>query len=112
MLVKTLSTPFGSKARTRTLVALHLLGTSFARELSRLLDMRVWAITGALVRLQRDGLVSGRLMGRSRMYTLNPGYFARRELDAYLSRLAEGDVDLRERVAQLRRRPRRVGKPL
>ena len=111
MVVKTLSSPFGGQARTRALVALRLLGSSFPRELSRLLGIPVSAVSRALAGLERDALVVGRLVGRSRVYTLNPGYFARRELEAYLLQLSEADRELRERSALLRRRPRRTGKP-
>ena len=57
-------------------------------------------------------LVSGRLVGRTRVVQLSPTYFARDELRSYLERLAEAERDLRDRVESLRRRPRRAGKPL
>ncbi|MBE3133721.1 MAG: winged helix-turn-helix transcriptional regulator [Acidobacteria bacterium] len=107
-----MSSPFGGQARTRVLVALRLLESSFPRELSRILAIPVSAVSRALARLERDALVVGRLVGRSRVYTLNPGYFGKRELEGYLSRLADADAELRARTAQLRRRPRRTGKPL
>jgi DNA-binding transcriptional ArsR family regulator len=72
----------------------------------------VSAVSRALAVLERDALVAGRLVGRSRVYTLNPGYFARQELAAYLLRLADADSELRVRTAELRRRPRRTGKRL
>jgi DNA-binding transcriptional ArsR family regulator len=112
MVVKTLSSPFGGQARTRVLASLRLLESSFPRELSRILGIPVSAVSRALAGLERDALLVGRPVGRSRVYTLNPGYFARRELEAYLSRLSDADALLRERTAQLRRRPRRTGKPL
>jgi DNA-binding transcriptional ArsR family regulator len=112
MLVKNMSSPFGGLARTRVLVGLRLLESSFPRELSRVLAVPVSAVSRALAGLERDALVAGRLVGRTRVYTLNPGYFARPELSAYLLRLAEADAELRARTAQLRRRPRRTGKPL
>jgi DNA-binding transcriptional ArsR family regulator len=112
MVVKSLSSPFGGRARTRVLVALRLLGSSFPRELSRLLGTPVSAVSRALAGLERDALVSGRLVGRTRVYTLNPAYFAKRQLEAYLTRLADAHAELRERTSQLRRRPRRSGKPL
>jgi hypothetical protein len=43
---------------------------------------------------------------------VNPRYFARAELNAYLGRLAEPEAVLLKRVVQLRKRPRRSGKPL
>jgi DNA-binding GntR family transcriptional regulator len=106
------SSPFGGLARTRVLVALALLETSYPRELARLLDAPVSGVRKALAGLERDGLVSGRLVGRTREVRLNPVYFARQELAAYLVRLAEGDPELRQRTQALRRRPRQAGKPL
>jgi DNA-binding transcriptional ArsR family regulator len=112
MKVKIVGSPFGSVTRTRVLVALSLMGTSYQRELSRLLDASPSVIQKALSSLERDGLVSGRLMGRTRTYSLNPQFFARTELDAFLRRLAEADTDLQTGTAALRRRPRRAGKRL
>ena len=106
------SSPFGNAARTRTLVALQMLGDSYARELARLLDTPLSAVQRALQSLERDGLVAGRSMGRTRVYRLNPTYYARRELAHLLSRLIEGEIDLDHRISGLRRRPRRAGKPL
>jgi hypothetical protein len=59
-----------------------------------------------------DGLVAARAAGRTRLYRLNPRYFAREELGKYLQRLASAETDLVERTTKLRRRPRRAGKPL
>jgi len=112
MMVKTLSSPFGGQARTRVLVALRLVESSFPRELSRVLGVPVSAASRALSGLERDGLVAGRTVGRTRVYTLNPVYFAAPELEAFLLRLADADVELRARAGELRRRPRRSGKSL
>ncbi len=112
MAVKFIGSPFGSDTRTRVLVALRLLESSFQRELARILDRSPSVVQKALSGLERDGLVSGRLVGRTRSYSLNPRYFGIRELEAFLSRIALADTDLRQRTAELRRRPRRAGKPL
>jgi predicted transcriptional regulator len=112
MKVKTIGSPFGSITRTQVLVILNLLGASFQRELSRVLDSSPSVVQKALTSLERDGLVSGRMIGRTRSYTLNPRYFARAEFGEFLKRLAEADTNLQARAAELRRRPRRAGKPL
>ncbi len=111
MVIRPLSSPFGSRTRTRVLVAVRLLGSSYPRELGRLLAASPSLILKALHSLERDGLVAGRAVGRSRLYTLDPRYFAKDDLQRYLARLSEADVELRQRVAQLRRRPRWTGKP-
>ena len=112
MVVKIQTSPFGGYTRTRALLALRLLDSSYPRELSRLLEAPVNGVWKALGSLERDGLIAGRQVGRTRVYQINPRFFARRELDALLSRLADADRELCERVALLRRRPRRTGKPL
>lgn len=66
----------------------------------------------ALATLERDDLVVAQAVGRARLYRINPGYFARRELEAYLGRLTPAFPDLENAASTLRRRPRRLGKPL
>lgn len=105
------SSPFGGRTRTRVLVALSLLETSFPRELARLLVAPVSGVRQAIASLERDGLVAGRLVGKTRLVRLDPGYFARPELESYLARLAEAEPDLRTAASRLRRRPRATGKP-
>jgi hypothetical protein len=107
----TVSSPFGGQARTRLLLALRLLEESYPRELARVLERPLQGIQSAIQGLERDGLVSARLAGRTRLVRLNPRYFAREELQRYLLKLAEPDRELQARVAALRRRPRRTGKP-
>ena len=105
------SSPFGSKARTRVLLALRLLGESHARELERLLAISLSSAQRALHSLQRDGLVACRSAGRTRLCRLNPRHHALRELERYLDRLLEPEDALRTRVSEMRRRPRLSGKP-
>ena len=107
-----LSSPFGGQARTRVLLALRLLDESYARELARVLELPLSGVQMALRGLERDGLVAARAAGRTRLFRLNPRYFARDELQRYLLRLTEPEAVLRNRVAGLRRRPRQSSKPL
>jgi DNA-binding transcriptional ArsR family regulator len=106
------SSPFGSQTRTRLLLSLELLGQSYARELARLLRVSLSVVQKALVSLERDGLISGRLVGRTRLFQINPQYFAAEQLRALIARLLVVDRDLKARAADLRRRPRRTGKRL
>ena len=112
MVVTLDSSPFGSPARTRVLLALRLLGESYPRELARITDGRLSSVQRALQSLERDGLVAGRTVGRQRIFQLNPRYFAATELQPLLERLAQSDLRLERAVSQLRRRPRRTGKPI
>lgn len=92
MVVK--SSPFGTPSRTRSLIALRLMEESYPRELARLLDLRLFSVQRALASLERDGLVSARSRGRTRVYRLEPRYFAMDELAAYLDRLAAQETEL------------------
>ena len=102
--------PFGSQTRTRVLLALSLLQQSYARELARILDAPLSLVQKAIRSLERDGIVAVRNIGRTRVITLNPRFFASRELQAFLKRLVEPEERLKKRIAQLRKRPRRTGK--
>jgi DNA-binding FadR family transcriptional regulator len=106
------SSPFGGETRTRVLVALRLLDESYPRELARLLGVSLSSVQQAVRSLECDGLVAVRTMGRTRLARIDPRYFARRELLAFLGRLAEADLTLAAAAAAHRRRPRRTGKPL
>jgi DNA-binding transcriptional ArsR family regulator len=107
-----ISSPFGSQARTRVLLALRLLEESYPRELGRVLGLPLNGVQMAIRGLERDGLVASRRVGRTRLVRLNPRYFAQDDLQSYLLTLAGADRDLGRRVGSLRRRPRRSGKPL
>jgi len=106
----TRSSPFGSKTRTRVLLALRLLSESYPRELARVLDTPLYSVQRALKGLEVDGIVAGRNAGRTRLFRLNPRYFAFEDLQRYLLRLAEPEDVLKKSIDDLRRRPRRTGK--
>jgi predicted transcriptional regulator len=106
------ASPFGSWTRTRVLLALQLLEDSYPRQLARLLGLSISGVLKGIRSLELDGLIAGRTVGTTRIFQINPRYFAVSELRAYLARLADADELLRERVATIRRRPRRTGKPL
>jgi DNA-binding transcriptional ArsR family regulator len=104
------SSPFGGRTRTQVLLAITLLQESYARELARVLDASLNGVQQALRGLEVDGIVSARNAGRTRLFRLNPRYFAHDDLRRYLLRLAEPEIDLKRRIENLRRRPRRTGK--
>jgi DNA-binding transcriptional ArsR family regulator len=106
------SSPFGSRTRTRVLLALQLLGESYSRELARVLDIPLSVVQKAIRTLEIDRLIAGRVAGRTRIYRLNPQFLAASELERLLARLAEPDKELHEQLDRIRRRPRRSGKLL
>jgi len=80
--------------------------------LARVLDTSLYGVQQALKGLEVDGIVSGRSAGRTRLFRLNPRYFAVEDLQRFLFRLAEPERELKKRIDDLRRRSRRTGKPL
>ena len=103
---------FGTRTRTDILCLIYLMEETHASEVARLLDIRLSTAQNAIDSLEQTGVISGALEGRSRRIRLNPRYFAREEVRALLEKMAEGDAELRAKVATIRRRPRRAGKPL
>ena len=106
------ASPFGSATRTKALLALRLMGSSYPRELARILGSALNSVQGALRSLEADGLIVARTAGRTRLFELNPRFFAATELRALLDKLAAADRQLQDTIATLRRRPRRTAKPL
>ncbi len=94
------------------MLALRLLEQSYPRQLARLLEVSLSVVQKATRTLERDSLVVGRAVGRTRSYQINPRYFAVKELEAYMARLLEPESKLKQRAAQLRKRPRQTGKRL
>jgi len=88
------------------------LDESYPRELARVLEQPLFAVQRALAGLEKDGLVAAVTTGRTRLYRINPRYFALKELSDFVGRLAEPEESLRAKVESLRRRPRRTGKRL
>lgn len=103
---------FGSPTRSGILVLLALLGDSYPRELSRLLDAGLFAVQSAVDALEREGVISTRLIGRTRRVALNPRFYGAEELRRFLLKASAGRRELIEAAASVRRRPRRREKPL
>ena len=103
---------FGTRTRTDVLVLIAHMQETHASEIARLLEISLSTAQNALDSLESAGVVAGAFEGSARRVRLDPRYFARDELRALLDRMAEHDPELRERIATIRRRPRRSGKPL
>lgn len=101
---------FGNETRSAVLVAIRLLGQTWASELTSLLDLRLYSVQRALAAFEREGVIVARRQGSTRVVTLNPRYVAAKELDALLWRLGQADTALQKQLAATRRRPRESGK--
>jgi len=102
---------FGSRRRTEILVMLALLEESYPTEIARLLAASLFSVQTIIDSLEREGVLATRLMGRSRRVSLDPRFYAHRELRDLLLRFAEAEPLLRQAAAARRSRPRRRRKP-
>ncbi len=103
---------FGSCTRTSILMLLALLGESYTAELAKMLGVRASAIKKIVDALEVESIIAGRLVGRTRVLTLNPRYEAAAELKALLWKIGQHDFELQKLAGTIRKRPRRAGKPL
>lgn len=103
---------FGSHLRTRVLVLVALMGESYPTEIARLLESRQLPVQRVVNKLELEGVLSSRLIGTVRLVSLNPRFFAFRELRGLLLKMGEGNAVPMNIASSVRRRPRRAGKPL
>jgi hypothetical protein len=103
---------FGSRRRTEVLILTALLGETYPRELARLLDAPLYSVQTIVSGLDREGIVATRLVGRSRLVSLDPRFYAYKELKELLLRISQAEPALQFAAAGRRSRPRRAGKPL
>jgi hypothetical protein len=103
---------FGSSLRSGILVFAAMLQETYPAELASLLQARPTSVIRFVDELEREGILSTRLIGKERRIALNPNYYAYVELSALLARIGRENRQYIQIVSTRRRRPRRRGKPL
>jgi DNA-binding transcriptional ArsR family regulator len=108
-----LDTLFGNKTAERVLLYLANYGQGYARQIASTHGSPVSVVLKQLARLEEGGILVSRMLGRTRLYELNPRWFFYKELKALLEKALEAlpaeDV---KKYYRARQRPRRAGKPL
>ncbi len=108
-----LSGLFGNETAEKVLLFIESYATAYARKIAVAFDLPVSQIQRQLERLERDGVLVSRRVGKTREYQFNPRYMFREELEALLKKalknLPQDTIDL---YFTQRARPRRKGKPL
>lgn len=102
----------GGPRRAQVLILTALLGETYPTELARLLEAPLYSVQRIVDGLDKEGVFATRLSGKTRRVSLDPRFFAFKELRQLLLRLAEARPELQELAASRRSRPRRAGKPL
>ena len=104
---------FGNKTAERVLLYLANYGQGYPREIAATYASAVSVVQKQLNRLENGGILASRMLGRTRLYELNPRWFFHKELKALLEKaLAALPAEDVKRYYRARRRPRRAGKPL
>lgn len=106
---------FGAKSIERILFFLLMNQRCYGSGLSRTFDVALSPFQKALDRLEAGGVVVSFLEGRTRMYQFNPRYPFLDELKRFLEKaytFLPSDIKARFYEPNIRKRPRRKGKPL
>ena len=106
---------FSSKITEKILFYLQANEQAYGSELAENLQETLNAVQNTLKRLEKSGLLASTLLGKTRVYQINPRYPFKQEMmdlikKAYTFLPDEQKFKLYE--PRVRRRPRRLGKPL
>ncbi len=103
----------GSASAERALLFIAVRSEGYASEIAHFFDASLYGIQRQLEKFESGGVLAARQSGRTRLYSLSPRYAFTKELRALLEKaLSFYPPEEQERLANVRRRPRRKGKPL
>lgn len=103
----------GSEGAERVLLFLAARNSGYPREIANTWSMDVSTVQNQLLRMERDGLLVSRTVGRTRLFEFNPRYAFKNEVKALLNKaLAQLPPGVQEQLILHRKRPRRTGKTL
>lgn len=103
----------GSVNRERVLIFIYSREEGYPRDIARFFSTDLTPVQRQLEVLERGGILVSRLLGRTRLYSFNPGYPFLNEVKALLGKaISFYPQDEQDRLLLVRRRPRRAGKPL
>lgn len=104
---------FGSKSAERVLFYIFAREKGYATEIAKFYAADLSPIQKQLSRLERDGLLICRSVGRTKLYEFNPRYVFLSEVKALLAKAVTYlPEEVRESLTMYRARPRKSGKPL
>jgi predicted transcriptional regulator len=103
----------GSTSAERVLLFLTARSEGYAAEIAKLYGVDLSPIQKQLERMERDGLLINRKVGRTRLYSFNPRYAFVPELKVMMEKALDMcPAELRDELVMDRRRPRKKDKPL
>jgi hypothetical protein len=103
---------FGNGNIERVLFYLLRNGEAYPSGMAMAFGSTVTPIQRQLARLEAGNVVASRLVGRTRVYQINPRYPFKKELEAFLEKAFQALPHAQARkIYAHRNRPRRPGKP-
>lgn len=104
---------FGNKTAEKVFLYLANYSQGYARDIALTYDTTLSMVQKQLTRLEAGGILSSRLVGKTRVYELNPRWYFYKELSALLQKaLAALPPAETAKYYRKRQRPRRAGKAL
>lgn len=104
---------FGSRCREQVLQYILANDSGYATEISKFYKLTVDPVQKQLDRLEVGGILISQKFGKTIVYSFNPRYAFLKELKSLLLKAKEFyKLDLKESLSNIRKRPRRQGKPL
>lgn len=106
---------FGNAVIEKILFFLLVNEKTYASELKRVLGLPLYSLQVALSRLEEGGVIVATLVGKTRQYQFNPRYPFIDELKLFLRKAySTMPSEMKEKYYErdVRKRPRRKGKPL
>jgi hypothetical protein len=103
----------GSTSAERVLFFIVARQSGYATEIAKTFDTDLSPIQKQLDRMERDGLLVNQVVGRTRVYSFNPRFAFKEELESLIIKALElSPVKLQEKLLLDRRRPRKKNKPM
>jgi hypothetical protein len=108
-----LSGLLGNESAEKALLYIESYGQGYARKIADVYGVSLSQIQRQLERLERDGVLISQMLGKTRLYQINPRYFFKEELKALLGKALKNlPPHIKSQYFSGRTRPRRKGKPL
>ena len=103
----------GSENAERVLIFIDARDEGYPTEIAQFFETSLFGIQSQLDRLEVGAVLVNYMVGRTRLYSLNPAYPFLNELKNLLNKALEFyPEEMREQFLMNRRRPRRRAKPL
>lgn len=101
------------KSASKILLYIHRFSDSYATEIARHFAMNQQTVMHQMEKLEKEGILKSRYLGKTRLYRINPRYVLRKELCSLLEKAIQYlPEEVRTEYFLTRTRPRTKGKKL